>query len=294
MRLYSELARIDPALAAEPSVQFPLAAMHRQRTSHLKSDEIYRRFVLYETGTPWAQAAESELWLSNISRPPTSPVTPCGFTPTRPLLDGKLSDPCWDDAAEIPLSALPTARDKGNRDKGNRDQIVLASAERDGGGKQAVAMLSYDEQYLYFAARLPRAAGVRTDGPLTGAKRYDEDLADFDRVVLSLDVDRDYVTYFNFEIDQRGCTSDACWNDKSWNPRWHLAVAADDQEWRVEVAIPLEEITPHVPQKGTAWAIGITRIIPAVGVESWTHPAVATPRPENFGLLRFDPAGALR
>ena len=62
----------------------------------------------------------------------------------------------------------------------------------------------------------------------------------------------------------------------------------------VEVAIPLEEITPVVPQQGMAWALGITRIIPAVGLESWTHPAAAAPRPENFGLLRFDPPGAVR
>jgi hypothetical protein len=57
------------------------------------------------------------------------------------------------------------------------------------------------------------------------------------------------------------------------------------------VAIPLDELTPLAPQRGTAWALGITRIIPAVGVESWTLPASATPRPENFGLLRFDAPG---
>lgn len=277
MKLYAELARHDAALAAEPAVQFPLAAIHRQRTSHLKSDAIYRRYVLYETGTPWAQAAESELWLTNVSRPPTGPMTPCGFTPTRPILDGGLTDPCWQDAAELPLVASPGGRETAS----------------DRGGKQAMAMLSYDAQFLYFAARLPRAAGVRTDGRAAG-RRHDENLADFDRVVLSLDVDRDYVTYFNFEIDQRGCTSEACWHDASWNPRWMVEVAGDDQEWTLEAAIPLEEITPIVPQRGMAWAIGITRIIPAVGVESWTHPAAASPRPENFGLLRFDPAGAAR
>jgi hypothetical protein len=279
--LYAELARRDAALAAEPAVQFPLAAIHRQRTSLLKSDAIYRKFVLYETATPWAQAAESEMWLTNVSRPPTGPSTPCGFTSTRPLLDGVLSDPCWQDAAELPLIASPLDRDTGDRDPRLR------------GGKQALAMISYDAQFLYFAARLPRVAGMRTDGPVSG-RRYDEDLADFDRVVLSLDVDRDYVTYFNFEVDQRGCTRDACWHDTSWNPRWLVAVLGDDKEWRLEVAIPLEEITSIVPQRGTAWAIGITRIIPATGIESWTHPAAAVPRPESFGLLRFDPPGAVR
>ena len=63
---------------------------------------------------------------------------------------------------------------------------------------------------------------------------------------------------------------------------------------RLEVAIPLEEITPYFPRGGNAWAIGITRIIPALGVESWTQPAGAVPRPETFGLLRFDAPGAIR
>jgi hypothetical protein len=273
MNLFAELARRDAALAAQPAVQFPVAAIHRQRTSFLKSDAIYRRFVLYETGTPWAQAAESELWLMNVSRPPTGATCPCGFSPNRPLLEGDLTDPCWQDAAELPL--------------------VAATGQRENQGKPAVAMLNYDAQFLYFAARLPRAAGVRSDGPVTG-RRYDDDLADFDRVALSLDVDRDYVTYYNFEIDQRGCTRDACWQDTSWNPRWVVAVSGDDKEWRLEVAIPLEEITPIVPQSGMAWAIGITRIIPGVGLESWTQPAAAAPRPETFGLLRFDPPGGVR
>ena len=85
LKMAAELARRDPALAAEPSVQFPLAAVYRQRTAILKSDEIYRKFVLYDTGTPWSQAAEGELWLTNPIRPPMGPTASCGFTSRRPL-----------------------------------------------------------------------------------------------------------------------------------------------------------------------------------------------------------------
>jgi len=116
-------------------------------------------------------------------------------------------------------------------------------------------MLCYDAEHLYFAASFPRAKGVRTDGPIQRERRYDEDLADFDRVNLSVDIDRDYVTSFNFAVDQRGCTSEACWNDSSWNPRWLVAVDADKTSWRVEVAIPLDELTPVAPQRGTAWGL---------------------------------------
>ena len=149
-------------------------------------------------------------------------------------------------------------------------------------------MLCYDAEFLYFAASLPRAAGTRTDGAVERDRRHDEDLADFDRVLLSLDVDRDYVTCYQFAIDQRGCTAESCWNDASWNPRWFVAVAGDSSYWSLEAAIPLDALTPYLPQGGSGWAVGVTRIIPAVGLESWTKPVSAVPRPENFGLLRFD------
>jgi hypothetical protein len=271
LKMAKAIERRDAAMAGEPSVQFPLAAIHRQRTSFLKSDEIYRRHVGQEFATPWSQAAAGEIWLSNSLSPPAGPVTPCGFTPSRPVLDGVLSDACWQDAAELPL--------------------VVSAKSRKGEGRSALAMLCYDAEFLYLAASLPRAKGVRTDGAVEGERRHDEDVADFDRVMFSLDVDRDYVTYYNFTVDQRGCTAESCWEDPSWNPRWLVAVGGDKTHWRLEAAIPLEELTPLVPQSGSAWAIGITRIIPAVGIESWTHPSSASPRAENFGILRFDAPG---
>ena len=50
-------------------------------------------------------------------------------------------------------------------------------------------MFCYDSEYLYFAATLPRAPGAPAAGPIDRERRHDEDLADFDRVVLSLDID---------------------------------------------------------------------------------------------------------
>ena len=108
---------------------------------------------------------------------------------------------------------------------------------------------------------------------------------------LSLDIDRDYVTSFNFAVDQRGCTAESCCRDASWNPHWFVAAGGDKSHWRFEAAIPLDELTPVNPQRGSAWGLGVTRIIPAIGVESWTAPASASNAPENSGLLRFDGAG---
>ncbi len=272
LKMAKDLERRDAALAAEPAVQFPLAAIHRQRTAFLKSDDIYRRYAAQAAGTPWALAAEGELWLTNPATIPTGSTAACGYTMARPVIDGILSDRCWLAGTEMPLFS--------------------STRKRNEEGPHVEAKLCYDDQYLYFAASVPRAKGMRTDGPTAGGeRRYDEDLSDFDRIVLSLDVDRDYVTSFNFAIDQRGCTAESCWHDASWNPRWFVAVGGDKTHWRVEAAIPLDELTFVALQRGSAWGVGITRIIPAIGIESWTQPSTSTIRPETFGVLRFDAPG---
>lgn len=264
-RMARNLEQRAPQLAATPEVQFPMAALFRQREKFARADEIYRRFLQRETRGAWAWPAAAELWLNQPIAPLDGPVVDCIRVPQRPVLDGVLSDNCWQDAAEMPLN------------------------DANKGGGRSLAMLCHDGEYLYLAVSLPRAAGVRTDGPTQAARRYDEDLADFDRVTLCLDVDRDRVTYFGFSIDQRGCTSESCWHDRSWNPAgWIVAVDADDTHWRLEAAIPFAELTPRPPEAGSAWGVAVVRTIPAVGWQSWTQPVGEKLRPETFGLVRFD------
>ncbi len=264
-RMSRNLEQRAPQLAAAPDVQFPMAALYRQREKFARSDEIYRRFLQRETKGAWAWPAAAELWLNQPLAPIDGPVVDSIRVLQRPILDGILSDPCWQNASELPLS------DANQR------------------GERSLAMLCHDGEYLYLAASMPRAAGVRTDGPIQGARRYDEDLTDYDRVTLCLDVDRDRVTYFSFSIDQRGCSSDSCWHDRSWNPPgWVIFVDADETHWRLEAAIPFAELTPRPPEAGAAWGVAVIRTIPAVGWQSWTQPAGEKPRPETFGLVRFD------
>jgi len=40
-------------------------------------------------------------------------------------------------------------------------------------------------------------------------------LEPFDRVSILLDLDRDYATYFQLQVDQRGAVRDDCWGDQS-------------------------------------------------------------------------------
>src|SRR5262249_5496912 len=94
--------------------------------------------------------------------------------------------------------------------------------------------------------------------------------------------------------DQRGCVCEDCWGDRSWNPRWFVAVRSDKTGWQVEAAIPLAELTGGGVPLGTAWAVNVVRVLPGRGVQAWSVPADVGPRREGMGLILFtrDPAQA--
>ena len=265
------VAEKTPTLHNSPEIQFPLAALLRQRGSNRLADEIYRRHQTAGDGDPWKDAALTELWLVQPVNTPRKPVAICRPTSDRPHLDGVLSDMCWQDAVELPLT-----------DSGSKDASSDALSTQ-----PALAMLSHDSEYLYFAASIPRVPGTPGDGPQYEGRSHDADLSDFDRVSLYIDIDRDYTTYYAIHVDQRGWTAESCWEDSQWDPRLHVAADAGTSYWRIEVAIPLEELTPPSLAHTTIWAVGVVRTVPTVGVQSWSHPTGTRPGPGSFGLVRF-------
>ena len=146
-------------------------------------------------------------------------------------------------------------------------------------------MFAFDQEFLYIALKCKHPAGQQV-APVKPRPR-DADVDAFDRVSILLDLDRDYATYFHLEIDQRGCVRDRCNDDKSWNPRWYVAVHSEGSSWQIEAAIPLSELTGEKITQQTAWAFNVARILPGRGVQSWSQPADVRPRPEGMSLLLF-------
>jgi hypothetical protein len=217
----------------------------------------------HESG-PWRDAAATELWFTNRTGRPPKPVAVCRRTSSQPYLDGNFDDTCWQGLKPLVL---------GNA-------IGTTSKEY-----PTEAWLAYDEKCLYLALRCRHPEG-RSVAPVKVRPR-DADLRAFDRVSLLLDLDRDYATYFHLQMDQRGCVSEDCWGDLSWNPQWYVAVHSDKTSWQIEAAIPLEELTGEGVTVGKAWAFNIVRVLPGRGVQSWSIPADVQPRPEGMGLLLF-------
>jgi hypothetical protein len=261
------MERTSPALFRAPEIQFPLAALYRQATRHDKGEEIYHTRIQSGREGPWEKSAQAELWLGHPAELPPKPLYICRRA-ERPQLDGVLADPCWQKADELPL-----LRD----DQADKPPVA-----------HAFVMLCYDNDYLYLAGAFPRVGELPSDPPQTKGRTHDADLSKHDRLTLLLDVDRDYATFYRFNVDQRGWTSEDCWGDRTWNPNWYVAVDGDRQGWRIEVAIPMKELLPAAPKRDTVWNACVVRTIPAVGVEGWTHPASSIPRLEVAGMIRFE------
>jgi hypothetical protein len=270
-RWYQGCLKFEPRLesfggifSSDPAIQFCMQAARRNLGDFAAAQDWYKQFAHDHPDGPWHDAAAAELWLTNRSGPPPKAVTFCRSTETRPLLDGNFDDACWQGLAPMKLKNAvgDTAKDYPTE-----------------------AWLAYDNDFLYVALRCKHPADRYVE-PVKKRHR-DEDLHAFDRVSLLLDLDRDYNTCFRLEVDQRGCLCEDCWGDKSWNPRWFVAVRSDPTGWQIEAAIPLVELTGEPITLNRAWACNVVRILPGRGVQAWSTPADVQPRPEGMGLLMF-------
>ena len=210
----------------------------------------YADFVSRQPEGPWRNAAAAELWLTNRVGAPPKPVAYCRYTEERPYLDGKLDDACWQ--ARTGAGAARSGRRCGRRLQDRRPHGLRSR--------------------LLVSGRALCTAGRPAEQPAK-PRTHDADLRGHDRVSLLLDLDRDYATAFHFEVDQRGCIADDCWGDKTWDPRWFVAVHNGDTEWTVEAAIPLAALTGDSVTPGRAWCCNLIRTVPGKGVRAWSLPA---------------------
>ncbi|WP_145362879.1 YCF48-related protein [Stratiformator vulcanicus] len=181
-----------------------------------------------------------------------------------PRLDGLLSDPCWLDANEIRLASPDSRHLKG----------------------EPMLFCAHDSEFLYLAGSIPRLPRFQTSNIERVGRKRDEDLSDEDRLVFQIDVDGDALTWFRLEVDHRGHTSDDCWGDHTWDPRWYVASEADDSRWRIEAAVAFADLGGG-PKPGRTWNVSIRRIAPTLGVQTWTGDGGEARTPADFGKLRF-------
>lgn len=263
----------SPQLLGTQMVEWPLASLLRRRQHYRVAENLYRRRFSTSKLDPIARVAVGELWAAQPTAEPPDYIASCSWATAPPFLDGVLSDRCWQDAKELLL-----------RSEEANEADPSAGISK---GSYPFFLLSRDDKFMYIAANLPRANNGTTDGAKYEGRQHDEDLSGFDRVSLFLDVDRDYTTSYAIHIDQRGHAAESAWEDKTWNPKMHIAIGGDEKHWRLEAAIPLKELTEYAPRKGDTWAVSLQRTIPQVGWQSWIGPPNGRTEYGHFGLLKF-------
>jgi photosystem II stability/assembly factor-like uncharacterized protein len=230
------IAQTRPLLYSEPMIRVPWAMAQRKRGESEAADQYLESLTIRAVGETWQQCGVAERWIADTTKPaPTKQRVICRFTGTKPKLDGKLDEEMW----KAPGVALGVSI---SEDQSASSSVVFAN----------------DESYLYVGVKCVKNSKLsyETDGR---ARTYDADLTGQDRVRLLLDVDRDYTSYFDLAVDHRGWTNDACWQDKSWNPKWFVAPGGDAGQWTCEAAIPWSELTAEPPKIGGAWALSVER-----------------------------------
>lgn len=281
--LEPKLEAYGPAYSRDPAAWLCFLAARRQLGKHAEAINFIRDYFKNTPGAatmapgidPWRDCLAAELWMTDRALVPQQPkpVGICRHTEIRPLLDGKLDDPCWQDLKAMPLAVVTAAGDR------------LDEAKTFGQDFKTEARFAYDAQYLYIAVSCSHPTGLKVE-PV--AKRIrDTDMTGHDRVDILLDLDRDYQTYYRFQIDHRGCLAEDCWGDRSWNPKYFVAFNSTDTGWTAEIALPLTELAGERPSHGKLWAVNVSRIVPSKGLQSWSSPVDDTPRPEGMGLLQF-------
>lgn len=264
--LGKQLERTRPLLFAIPAMRYTLASVENSSGPGIaERDRVLQSLADSPAAGAWSECAQAELWIKIPSRSACpKKCLAAKATSSKPKLDGRLDDEAWRSARPVSLSGSPGS-----------DALP------------AVVAIAYDEDFLYVAISCRRSAEAEYVKESRTRER-DGDLEPHDRVELLLDIDRDYTSFYRLAIDHRGWTSEACFDDPSWNPTWYVAAAGDADYWTAEAAIPLAELTRDKTLKKSHWAVGLRRIIPATSVHSWTGPVDLEIEPEAFGLLQFE------
>lgn len=260
------LERFQPPVYYEPRVRFPMASADIRRGLPQQAEKFLVTFRQGRAPDAWTSCADGERWLES-KREKLSPkeIWFCDRTLVRPKLDGRLDESFWKEARPA----------------------CLRSPDGTEPAAPAAVFAAYDDQFLYLGVMCKKTANHPADPAPTGPRPRDPDLTSQDRVSIHLDLDRDWVTAYQLEIDRRGWVRDSVWDDPSWDPTWFVASAELEDRWTAEAAIPVSELTEHSPAPPQVWGVGIFRQIPGEGVQSWTVPVQGVGMQAGCGYLMF-------
>jgi len=184
---------------------------------------------------------------------------------TRPLLDGRLDDPCWQTPAAL-------------RRFGGRTGARLAI-------EPVQVWVGTDDSLLFLAVRCQESdtASIKTRASERDSRVHDDDHVN---IVLSFGSG---LVYYQLFVNAAGTLADRrcemqgeqSRKDYAWDGNWRAAAQRGRDFWTVELSCPLADFGPV----GEDWAVNAVRFQSRLdGIGVWQVPFEHDPA--TFGLLR--------
>jgi len=168
-------------------------------------------------------------------------------------LSGRLSDPLWALAPEIPIT------------------FEIQPGENTPAAQTTIAKILYNQEYLYVGFICSESNMKQLRAHVSDRDRIFED----DFVVLIIDTYGDKQRGYQFFVNPLGIQADILRSgnneDDSWDAIWHSAAQITDSAWTVEMAIPFKSIRFPSNQE-QEWILLVGRNYPrsSRAIFSWT------------------------
>ncbi len=185
------------------------------------------------------------------SRPDKRPILRVPLTDSRPVVNGKLDEPCWRDAATTGVLKVT----RGEPSKSTTEAFLLRDAEHlyvgvICGGKDGAERMAPRNTSSFTPGRIAGYAKSEA-GKLLSAHWAGKPLApakEVEFVELLIDSNGDANSYYQVRIMPRDGGKLVCsynepdppWCDPTWQPPLESAVARGPGSWAAEFALPLD------------------------------------------------------
>jgi hypothetical protein len=209
-----------------------------------------------------------KVYLKQLEKKPLPVEIP--FTSTPPKIDGRLQDEAWKKSVRLTGFSTPISRKTGVSP----------------GTEQTEVLMLYDKENLYisFICKEPSMENLR-------AKMTDADSEVFldDCVEMMFAAGAENKDYYHIVVNSIGTVYDAFVSDKTWNSGAVVKTFRQDNQWKVEMAIPFKK-SGIKADRGDKWHFNLFRERYAgekPEVTSWAIVENRFHEPERFWILKF-------
>lgn len=250
-RLHASMPTRFPMLQSDPRILVVDASFQRQHTDRSSTSVVQvqqnpiKRLASCVGLHGWSTIAMQELLAGDhssiaanteqASNSNSETAFPVSKSTQRPRLDGSLDDSLWTNIKAMPLD-----------DVWKEDRLSKCTIQ-----------ITHDDEFLFIAATCLRAPRT-TEVP---------QIAKPESLTFRFDTDRDYLTWFELNVDQDGKVVERCTDMDGWQPKWYFKTESNENAWIFEAAIPIAELQSEPITSNSTWAIAIQRSIPNRGVQ---------------------------